>query len=89
MAKKQKIVEDGDYLITPSQHGYSSGTIVVSGSGSLTLGYVDEDDVFIPLTDGVLAPGEQYQIQHGNDFALVGRASGASGGLLVEYYGKN
>ena len=78
-----KIIEDG--LFDLETTAVSSSVVYVSGSlggGVATLGYTD-DDGFIPLTDGVVAVGSQFVINHGSNMHVFIQLVGASGADLT------
>jgi hypothetical protein len=69
----------------PSPKATGKTLVLVSGSlGSATakLGYMDEDNVFIPFESGTLSSGGQYKIEHGTGINLCLEITGASGTSL-------
>ncbi|RLA41210.1 MAG: hypothetical protein DRR06_16295 [Gammaproteobacteria bacterium] len=90
-----KVTDNGYYKINGKQ-GIGGGTSVVylsgtQGGASTILGYYDDYGDFIPLLDGTLLPGEQYQVDHGQDslpIYLQVLASSVSTGLSLFVTGK-
>ena len=78
-----KITLDGEYKLEVDAS--SSSIIYVSGSdggGTITLGYMD-DNGFVPLTDGTLQVGEQYEVNHGAGMYLFVKLTGSTGASIT------
>ena len=82
-----KITEDGNYPINYngiSKKNSTRSILYISGNlggGTAALHYGD-GDTLVPLIDGALTPGEQYQIAHGTDIAIILVIAGSSGADL-------
>ena len=64
-----KILEDGYYKIN-SKRGAGGGTSIILINGTFTLaelGYYDDYNNWVPLTDGAMVAGKQYRLDHGHD----------------------
>jgi len=87
-----KIIKDGSYLVK-GRVGTGGGASVVylsgtAGGATVTLGYYDDYETFIPLVTGLLTVGEQYTVEQGgsavNIYAMVASATGTTAlSLLV------
>jgi len=64
-----KITDVGKYTLNSGTLGQGGATSVVlisgSGGGTLTLGYFDDYEDFIPFTDGIVTSPSQTTIKHG------------------------
>ena len=75
-----KIMADGFYKIK-GKYGQGGGTSIVLISGTFTLaelGYYDDYITWIPLTDGAMVTGEQYQVDHGSETPMYVHITGPS-----------
>jgi len=77
------ISKDGTIRVS-GKSGQGGGTSIVYLSGTTggavcTLGYFDDFNTFIPLVDGLLAVDTQTQVDHGYNWPIVVRITGASG----------
>jgi len=82
------ITKDGIYpLIKPIVGDASSTTVVyVSGSLSTAVGqlvYFNTDNDPIPLTDGAVAAGKQYIVDHGFGVLVYLSVIGSDGGTRI------
>ena len=80
-----KILSDGYYKIKGKQ-GLGGGTSIVLISGTFTLaelGYYDDYTNWIPLTDGAMLAGEQYQVDHGSSTPVYAHITGPSNCSLL------
>lgn len=62
------INEAGTWKLSSIGGAQSPNLIVyISGTGTAELGYFDDFETWIPIVDGDLSPGEQYQVFSGQD----------------------
>lgn len=53
------------------------------GGGIAVLGYADDSGAFVPLTDGTLVIGGQYEVRHGAGESLLVKLTGSTGAVLI------
>jgi hypothetical protein len=79
-----KITTDGRYKLNPNTAA-SITTVLATGSlggGVATLGYTSSDATFIPLVDGAIEVGGQYEVRHGSGVHVFLNLVGSSGAAL-------
>lgn len=78
------LITENSVVKVQGKSGQGGGTSIVllsgeAGGATVTLGYYDHANAFIPLTDGLLSAGAQYQVDHGSDVPMYAQISGATG----------
>ena len=82
------ITEDGNHklnMLGISKKNTGSSVVYVNGSlggGTGTLSYADDFGTIVPLLDGLVAVGGQYQINHGSDIPIYLVLAGSTGASL-------
>jgi len=74
-----RIEQDGIYRLDSFGAGSSQKqSVYVSGTGKIQLGYQDDYGTWIPLVDGDLQLGKQYQVFSGVDSPVMAKISGGA-----------
>lgn len=77
--EQMKIEVDGIYRLDSFGAGSSQKqSVYLSGTGTVQLGYVDDYGTWIPLEDGDLQPGKQYQVFSGPESPVMVKVSGGA-----------
>lgn len=78
------ITADGRYKLNPNT-GSSITTVLVTGDlggGTAAMGYTASDATFVPLVDGEVVVGGQYEVRHGGGVHVFLELTGSTGANL-------
>ena len=72
-----RIEQVGIYKLSAFGAGSANRQVVyISGTGNAELGYFDDYGTWIPITDGILIPGKQYQVYSGGSSPVMVKVDG-------------
>jgi len=77
---------NGDFGLLKPQGGLQTTVSILAPaviSGTVVIGYKDQTDTFVPLTDGALAAGGQVYVRAGASLPLIAQVAGSSSAFSI------
>ncbi len=85
---RAQITANGVYELTPEGYTLESKLTVLSpaviGGATVTVGYNDSTDTFVPFTDGALAAGANLLVNSGAGVNVVANVTGFTAGFTIQ-----